>query len=318
MSEFTATSTPPYNGLKVPDYSFIPGMLSLLEKKYLYGLTFSTYEGRGAVVEIGSWLGNSAAYLARGLKDRGFPVKVYCYDRFIADASEVKKAHTQGLSLKAGQDTLPLFRSYLKEFGPGVVALKTRVEGMRWDEGPIEILHIDAPKKIAALEHVFRTLGPKLIPMRSIVVMQDFVFPGAYAIPLVLSSMGDAFRFLSMPDPSGPCASFRYEQPISFTCPYDIYRWPKDTVVSYWKRMENLLSLREHKAYFNFGLAKYFYDLRDLEMVKEIVAENLVLLTEKRRLSLERNSPDLWSFAKEGDTHFLRKWVSPNWGRKRP
>ncbi len=297
MSAFTAKSTPPYNGLKVPDYSFIPGMLSLAEKRYLYGLTFGEYEGRGAVVEIGSWLGNSAAYLARGLKDRGFPVQVYCYDRFVSDASEVVKAHAQGLSLEEGQDALPLFRSYLKEFGPGVVAFKTRVEELRWDEGPIEILHIDAPKKIAAVEHVFRTLGPQLIPKKTIVVMQDFVFPGAYAIPLVLSSMGEAFRFLLMPDPSGPCASFRYEEPISFTCPCDIYRWPKDTVVAYWKRMENLLSLRAHKAYFNFGLARYFYDRRDLKMAEKIVAENLGLLTEKRKLSLKQNSPDLWGFA---------------------
>ena len=66
----------------LPALAPIPGQISEAERRFLYWLVRETYVGRGAVVEIGSWLGLSAAHLAAGLRDAGRAGALHCFDRF--------------------------------------------------------------------------------------------------------------------------------------------------------------------------------------------------------------------------------------------
>jgi hypothetical protein len=274
---------------ELPELSRIPGMLSPAEKHYLYRLTSHDFQGKGAVVEIGSWLGSSAAYLASGLKTK-WEVPLHCFDRFQADAAEVEKARRQGVPLTMGQDTLPVFKKFLGDVYPHVIPVKTDVKNIQWNGGPIEILHLDAPKKIGELAPLWRMLGPKLIPGRSVVVLQDFVYPGAYAIPLVMGVLGDAFRVHAIPDPDKCTVSFRYKKETAFDQDLDIAHWSLTKVLDSWQRMKDQLATVEQKAYFNFGLAAYFYERGHVKKALEIAYENEGKLTSERIRSLQFNS----------------------------
>jgi len=68
--------------LTLPDLPDIPGMITPAESRFYYWLTSRGYTGAGAVVEVGTWLGRSTAYIAAGLRDAGFPEHLHCFDRF--------------------------------------------------------------------------------------------------------------------------------------------------------------------------------------------------------------------------------------------
>jgi hypothetical protein len=285
--------------MRVLDYSHIPGMLSPAEKHYLYDLTSRVYKGEGAVVEIGCWLGSSAAYLGGGLNTK-WKTPLYCFDRFQADAAEVNKAKRQGVELAIGQDTLPVFCEFLRDVYSYVKPIKTDVNHIQWKDEPIEILHLDAPKKAAEITSVFKIFGPWLMPGRSVLVLQDFVFPGAYAIPLIMGFWGEAFELLHMPDTSKCTVSFRYQKQISFDKTLDIFTWPKEKVFGCWRRMEERLPASVDHAYFNFGLARYFFDRGDFETARRIGLENRGRLTPSRIDSLRANSTELWDYLEAG------------------
>ena len=71
----------------------------------------------GTIVEVGAWLGGMTAWLAMGLIDAKKKSKIHVYDRFEASASEVGKAMAVHYKLQNHQDTLPLVKENLAEFG---------------------------------------------------------------------------------------------------------------------------------------------------------------------------------------------------------
>ena len=59
----------------------IPAMTTDAERECYYRLAKDA-AGKGAVVELGAWMGASTAYIAAGIRDSGVPVKVHVYDKF--------------------------------------------------------------------------------------------------------------------------------------------------------------------------------------------------------------------------------------------
>src|SRR5690606_34032410 len=59
----------------------IPAMTTDAERHRYYELAKAA-AGKGAIIELGAWLGASTAYIAAGIRDSGVPAKVHVYDKF--------------------------------------------------------------------------------------------------------------------------------------------------------------------------------------------------------------------------------------------
>src|ERR1044071_7787881 len=98
----------PWKNIALPDaVTGMRSMLTLEEKQYLTWLTSETFEGWGAVVDLGPWLGSSSAALAEGLKRRGSHQRIRSFDLFRWDCGYMDDVASTGL--KQNDDFLPLF-----------------------------------------------------------------------------------------------------------------------------------------------------------------------------------------------------------------
>ncbi len=281
------------NSLQRPEIRSIPGMLSKEEQEYLHQLTSIEYQGRGAIVEIGSWLGNSAACLAQGLVDGKKIAELHCYDRFSADPIEIIKAKKYGLDLVCDQDTLDIFMNYLKPIGIPINAYKCNAKDITWELGPVEILHLDAPKKIEDMEAVLRTFLPHLIPRVSTVVFQDFTFAKAYGLPLIVASLENAFEFLCMPNPDKSTVSFKYLGGDNIS-KLDSLNCSNIRVMNkLWSDVKNKCIPRDKWPYFDLGWVRYLMDYGYILKARYEIRQIHALWTDAEKERISRHSPDI-------------------------
>jgi tetratricopeptide (TPR) repeat protein len=186
-ADSTAWQRVPRSGSGEP----VKSLLSAAERQYLTWLTEERYEGWGAIVELGAWLGSSSTCLAEGLRRRGFTTKIHTFDRF---EWENNVSHIAGFDLVPGSDFLPLYIQSIGDYAPWIEAKKTDLMGYVWDGGPIEILFVDSAKTWDLTSSVLRGFGHALVPGRSRVVLQDFRYPWAYCLPLIFDSRPDVWK----------------------------------------------------------------------------------------------------------------------------
>jgi len=167
----------------------VNSMLSHEEKQYLCWLTAEQFQGWGAVVDLGPWLGSSSAALAEGLRRRASKAKVQSFDLFRWEPSYMEAAAP--MPLRAGEDFLPVFLEETRDYAPWIDARKQDLMDYRWESGPIEILFIDAAKTWELTNAIFKGFGPFLEPGRSRVVLQDFRYFETYWLPLIFDSRPD-------------------------------------------------------------------------------------------------------------------------------
>jgi SAM-dependent methyltransferase/Flp pilus assembly protein TadD len=167
-------------------------MLSPEEKQYLTWLTTEKFEGWGAVVDLGPWLGSSSAALAEGLKRSGAEKKVCSFDLFQWEPSYMEAVAPLGLG--QGEDFLPVFLQETGEYACWIDARKQDLLSYCWDEGPIEILFVDAAKSWELTNAIFRNFGPFLEAGRSRVVLQDFRYHETHWLPLIFDSRPDLWQ----------------------------------------------------------------------------------------------------------------------------
>ena len=192
---------------------------------YLYELGLG-HQGRGSVVEVGSWLGSSCAYVSLGLKDAGSAAPVHCFDRFTYLGEKAELVGHLGLELN--QDLVPVFQSYVLPVYSNIHAHKTDILDIRWDGSPVEIYIDDASKKKAQFLHVLKTFGPSFIPGVTTMVLMDFNMyrkENVYAPEKIaqyrcqkdiLDSLAGHFRLVESFWPAKSMASFRYEKKFDF------------------------------------------------------------------------------------------------------
>jgi tetratricopeptide (TPR) repeat protein len=183
----------PWTALKLP--SGLTGMRSMLsheEKQYLTWLTAERYEGWGAIVDLGPWLGSSSASLAEGLRRCGKPAKVRSFDLFRWEPSYMEAiAHEQ---LPEGADFLPSFTREIGGYSPWIEARKQDLMQYSWQGGPIEILFVDAAKSWELTNAILRGFGTNLVPGRSRIVLQDFRYFETHWLPLIFDSRPDLWQ----------------------------------------------------------------------------------------------------------------------------
>lgn len=192
-----------FSEVVVPETPEIPGMVTDAECRYLYWLTSTQYTGKGAVVELGSWLGRSTVHLAAGLKS----APLHCFDRFQWRASHTRKSN---LELEPEQDCQPIFAENLK--GHNVIATKTEVADITWDGSPVEILFLDAPKETDNLIKTFEQFGGCLQP-GSIIAFQDYLNLVAYPVALAAHQLRHKLEMIHIVQP-GSTVTFRVKATI--------------------------------------------------------------------------------------------------------
>ncbi|NWG45372.1 MAG: hypothetical protein HXY25_02335 [Alphaproteobacteria bacterium] len=134
-----------------------------------------------AIVEVGVWLGAGTAQLACALAQRareGAAVPVlYCYDRWLAQKSEVQKTASRNTwALKRGQNTLPRVVEALSPFGVEICFRQGEIIEAQWADGPIGVYIDDASKKPKLFRTVMRKFGPHWIPGKTVVLLMDYSF----------------------------------------------------------------------------------------------------------------------------------------------
>jgi len=169
-------------------------MLTAYELALLYAVAKDWYSGAGEIIDGGPLLGLSTYALARGLranervglKDR----RIYSFDLFL---DFDMGWHVEGCGSGTGSvfdKFLEINRDYLGSISisPGDLLR------MRWSGKPIEVLFIDVAKTWDLNNWVLRNWFTPLLPGRSVVLQQDYVYFHQYWISLTMAWLRDYFE----------------------------------------------------------------------------------------------------------------------------
>jgi len=157
-------------------FAAIEGWISDIEGYVLYRLARDG-EGEGAIVEIGSWMGKSTAWLAAGSMARGRE-PVHAVDTF-----EGSPEHQDTAVLREEGTTYRRFSENLARvavFDHVVPRVASSLEAAaRWDGQPIRLLFIDGDHSYAAVKADLEAWLPSVTP-GGYVVFDDVIeaFPG--------------------------------------------------------------------------------------------------------------------------------------------
>jgi hypothetical protein len=192
LRRLTGTGLPWQEILLPADLTAIPAMLTPEEKQYLVWLTSERYAGWGAIVDLGPWLGASSAALAEGLRRAGRAERIQSLDLFVWEPAYMEQSAPCGLG--PGADFLPEFERQVAPYRRWIEPARTDLLGYRWTGGPIELLFVDAGKSWELTNAILRSFGPHLVPGKSRVILQDFLFHQTHWLPLIFDSRPDLWR----------------------------------------------------------------------------------------------------------------------------
>lgn len=150
------------------------------ELRLLYSLGREWFRNDGCIVDAGCFLGGSTQALAHGVKANSAWIRnprdavIHSYDLFIVEP------WTIGIFFP---DTTPLgtsfeadFRANIDGFSNLVSVHAGNVMQAALPPGNIELLFIDVAKHWTTSDYLVRYFFGKLIPGRSIVIQQDYLF----------------------------------------------------------------------------------------------------------------------------------------------
>jgi hypothetical protein len=145
------------------------------ELRLLHHLGRNYASGAGAIVDAGCFFGGSTVALASGLRRnpvRG--LRIDSYDRF-----EVEE-WTRGIyfpeSTPAGTSFRDQFDRNVAPYADLINVHAGDITSQPWTGGPIEILFIDVAKNVEVCDWVTWQFFPHLIPGRSLVIQQDYLY----------------------------------------------------------------------------------------------------------------------------------------------
>jgi predicted O-methyltransferase YrrM len=176
----------------------IPAMTTDAERECYYRLAKEA-AGKGAIVELGAWMGASTAYIAAGIRDSGAQAKVQVYDKFQSKPGHIRKV--KEFYSKRGIDKAPLgpcimaFRENLGRLVEYAEPHPGQIEQMKWGDEPIALLVTDAPKRVPQISAVLTKLRKALQP-GAIMAWQDFCHFPSYEIPACLYRIRDHIEFV--------------------------------------------------------------------------------------------------------------------------
>jgi hypothetical protein len=151
----------------------VPTMLSQDERRLYLWLGRDGAAGRGAIVDLGCFVGGSTAHLAEGNRRAAQPVAVHAYDRFrVAAGLKRRMLYARGVPPFPGQDMLPLATRLLAPWADRVVLHRGLIQRQTWPGGPIAVLVVDAAKSARVADAIARKFLPFVVP-GGLIVHQD-------------------------------------------------------------------------------------------------------------------------------------------------
>lgn len=169
--------------------SSIRSMLTEDEKALYFMTARDAYKARGAVIEIGPWLGGGTIQIARGLDASRHEWALTAYDRFTW-SSDAQRKYPEG-GLKVGESFLSRFKDGLAAYADRIAPIEaelTDISSRLPISRDIELLFIDAPKSWSLLRRVLIHVGPHLLPGASL-VFQDFLHIASRQIVWLVMSL---------------------------------------------------------------------------------------------------------------------------------
>jgi hypothetical protein len=164
----------------------IPSMMSVLERRFLYGLASGYYSGEGLIVDAGIFLGSSTRCFGEGLRENASLQKaqaswkqpVVSFERGIVTPTMPAffKRNDLDIDLKPGESFASLVSANVKPVSDVVDLRIGDIMETGKVEAPIEILFLDVLKLPEINKFVVENYFSRLIPGRSIVVQQDYFY----------------------------------------------------------------------------------------------------------------------------------------------
>lgn len=178
-----------------------PGMTTHHERRYLQWYARTAYTGKGAILDLGSWLGSSLVPLLVGKGENpnvADSPPIYAYDSFIyrdwMSQFEVK-GKPLGEQLESGDSLLPIFNEIISEFPQDSVVVRAGDFNQElWSDGPIEMLFVDVMKTWELANHIVKNYFPSLVPGESFVAHQDYRHYYTPWIHVIMYRLRESFK----------------------------------------------------------------------------------------------------------------------------
>jgi hypothetical protein len=276
------------------------------ERECYYRLTKEAAP-KGAIVELGAWLGASTAYIAAGMRD-STGAKVHVYDQFISKPGHIRKVvefySKQGIDRAPVGPSLDAFADNLGPLLRYVEPHPGKIEQMAWGDEPIALLITDAPKRVPAISNVLTKLRKALQP-GALMAWQDFCHFPSYEIPACLYRLREHLDFVEAVVP-GTTLVFRVDSQweageVSLDA-LALSRWTASDVRNAWSLwVETRCIPEEKRALFDCGAAMFMCDIGHPE-------EAVIWLNEIYRDEAEAILPK-WRYLKKARPDFLTRYA---------
>ncbi len=164
----------------------VPSMMSVAERRFLFGLASKYYSGEGLIIDAGIFLGASTRCFGEGLRESqhlaGAVTKwrrpIVSFERGIVTPTMPAFFKRNGLSFTAvpGESFVDLVRDNVRPVADLVDLRIGDIQETGKIEQPIEILFLDVLKLPEINKFVVENYYSQLVPGRSIVIQQDYLY----------------------------------------------------------------------------------------------------------------------------------------------
>ena len=191
----------PWRGQDFAGRHNVPTMLSVQELGLLQWSTQYYYRGEGEIIDAGCFLGGSTMALADGLcgnpGDFSKRNRVHSLDRFFVGEEELHCTHiTPFAQIRGAGSFRAAFDENTRPLRSFIQVEETDICQYRWDGRPVEILFIDVAKTPEIDEHLIREFYPRLIPGRSLLIHQDYLWSEIPWLVLSMDFFSEYFEIL--------------------------------------------------------------------------------------------------------------------------
>lgn len=175
----------------------LPAMLGGEERQFLYWVAKECYTGRGEIMDIGAFLGGSAAALGQGLRNNLRDInkarRVHSFDFFAF--AEFCRPYAPEFRGDIGDDTLPIFVERTRAFSDLIAPVKGDICKQRWEQ-PIEVLFLDFTQTWMQHDAVADIFYRRLMP-GGVLIHQDYLYVICYWLHIFMEYYADYFELVS-------------------------------------------------------------------------------------------------------------------------
>jgi hypothetical protein len=184
----------------LPDGAKRLGLTTKEEQAWCRWYGEEAYEGRGAVVEWGAWLGSLTTSYCEGLaRNPRLPAGIvaHTYDLFRWEewCEEQVRGTEHAGRLRVGASFADYFRELHRPWAHFLEVRSADLSTASWDGRAIELVVNDAVKTPAIGVNVFRKFLPALLPEAGLLANQDYLWPTDAFLAVLMYQVRAAFDF---------------------------------------------------------------------------------------------------------------------------